>query len=279
MVPSSPSVALTLVALAWCASVSAQQGSNTCPAEFDQTYEWDDAGFLSNGMREALLPGGIANDPGPNALEKGRRRVILSGSDHVVIEEVESWLIEPNEAAIVAGQRPFARARKMWKRTYAAAIGSRTYLEEETSEQAPRREVASRVRTDSRAGGPTYDGGPAPLHPSLAAEGTSGFSRGLARSVLGFRCVDQTWRPGDTGPVDERCVIDVPERCSIARNLDAMTLQIAVASARSLTITHRGRTTALKLGAQGKAVDRKTLVPPASLRSAREPTPDASPPR
>jgi hypothetical protein len=266
MTVSSLTTAFAGIAVVFPAALSAQTAAVACPFEFDQTYEWDDAGHLVQGMREALQSQGIADDPGASAVEKGRRRVIMSGNDHVVIEESEGWVIEIDEAAVVSGKKPMARARKTWKRSYGAAIGGREYFEEQSSEGEPRRESKVRATIRSASGSVRYEGGPAPLHPTLAAPGTPGFTRGAVTSALGFRCVNQTWRPDSFGPVDERCALDLPTNCEIARSMDPMTLELSLADQRGKVVTHRGRTTALKVGAKGQAVDSALLVPPASFR-------------
>jgi hypothetical protein len=241
-----------------------------CPTEFDQTYEWDDAGFAANGPRDMLLADGIANDPGPNAPAKGLRRTIVSGGDQVVEERVESWLIEFDQDAMMAGRRPMSRAKKIVRWSYVAAIGDRVYREEEVTGRAPVRQVKPREagRELQLAG---YAGsGPAQLKPGLANPGDPGFSTSGRSSVLGFACINQRWAPTGSGPgpKDERCLIDLPRSCSNARRLDALTAETAVDDGRKRTVTHRGRTVALRIGAVGKVVDRTLVAPPPSFRGA-----------
>jgi hypothetical protein len=254
----------------YCPAQAPGAVAQACPAEFDQIYEWDDAGFAANGPRDMLLADGIANDPGPNAPAKGLRRTIVSGGNQIVEERVESWLIELDQEAMLAGRRPMSRAKKIVRWSYVAAIGDRIYREEKVTGRAPVREVKPRELGRDLPLARYAGSGPAQLKPGLANPGDPGFTVLGRSNLLGFACINQRWAPTGTGPgpKDERCLIDLPRSCSNAKRLDALAAETGMDDGRKTIVTHRGRTVELRLGALGKVVDKALIAPPPSFRGS-----------
>ncbi len=270
---------LALPAVLLSSWVMAQSADYECPKEFDQTYEWDDRGYLANSMRETLLADGIANDPGPNALQKGKQRIIVSGDDQVVIQESEGWIIELDQEAMIAGRRPYSRARRVWQRSYEAAIGDRRYRAVEASEKPRVQETRPRRPGQSLPINTLGSPGPVELNPTLADVGTPGFERGRVRTVAGYRCVEQTFAPTGAapGPRSDDCLLALPKGCANARLLRAMTHESSVFDGKSRKVVRVGRTIALKMGARGEAVDPRLMTPPPA--SLEPPTGVPTPPR
>lgn len=251
------------LALAVCAACAADAEAQTCPEAFDQTYEWSDRGYQVNGMRATLLEGGIANDPGPDAPTEGRQRIIIAGNDQVVINESRGWVIEIDEAAMMAGRRPFARARVVWRRSYAAAIGDRRYRVEESSERSPVRDERPRRPGEDLdlhiSGAP----GPAEMTLTLAPAGSPGFTRGPARRLAGVACVPQTFAPTPgAGPRTEACLVDLPDDCRVRRHIKPLQMESSVDGGGRRTVVRAGQTTSLRMGARGSVVAPGTIAPP-----------------
>lgn len=259
----------SVLAVALFAFNSGGAEAQTCPEAFDQTYEWSDRGYQVNGFRATLLEGGIANDPGPDAPLEGRQRIIIAGNDQVVINESRGWVIELDEAAILAGRRPFARAREVWRRSHAVAIGDRRYRLEESSERPPVREERPRgpgEDLDLRVVGAP---GPAEMTLTLAPTGTPGFTRGPARQIAGVSCVTQVFAPTPgAGPRVDACLIDLPVSCSIRRHIKPLQMESSVLGSGSRTVVRAGQTTALRLGARGSVVAPGTIAPPPATLGA-----------
>jgi hypothetical protein len=250
-----------------CVAPLTVAATSECPTEFDQIIEWDDTGTMANNARQMLLSGGIANDPGPNALQKGKQRFIVSGNDQVLIEESEAWLITPDNAAAVAGRPPFASAKRVWKKVHIAAIGDRVYTAIESSDDPPvhkTRPRPARLRIDAA---PAGGSGPVDFDLSLASEGTPGFSRGGSRMIAGHRCVDQKFQPvpGGSGPRMDACLLDMPKTCETGRRIRPLFQEVSVRRGAERMIFRVATTTSLRMGSVGQVADRRLLSPPPAV--------------